>query len=172
LACGPHGVVDLAGDVSLYSAHDFGFCPAFADAAGEVVAGGLVAAEPDNAYDVQGAVGVADFASVESVPHGFAAGCFDGRDSAEFGECGVGPDAFGVVARATSRKPHPTLRAPAVKPPLDQRVTPDSGRCGKLENTYPRLPSSANQIVPPQSLPTYEPRCRERRGLGESSRAI
>jgi hypothetical protein len=85
-------MVDLAGDASLYAAHDFGFCPAFADAAGEVVAGGLVAAESDNADDVQGAVGVAVSASVESVPHGFAAGCFDGRDSAEFGERGVGPD--------------------------------------------------------------------------------
>lgn len=34
LARGQHGVVDLAGDVSLYAARDFGFCPAFADAAG------------------------------------------------------------------------------------------------------------------------------------------
>jgi hypothetical protein len=42
---GPHGVVDRAGDVSLYAAHDFGFGPAFAEAAGEVVAGGLVAAD-------------------------------------------------------------------------------------------------------------------------------
>src|ERR1700677_230183 len=40
LARGQHGVVDLAGDVSLYAAHDFGFCPAFSNAAGEVVARG------------------------------------------------------------------------------------------------------------------------------------
>ena|ERR1700677_48434 len=81
LARGQHGVVDLAGDVSLYAAHDFGFCPAFSNAAGEVVARGLVAAESNNADDVQGAVGVAVPASVESVPHGFSAGCFDERDT-------------------------------------------------------------------------------------------
>jgi hypothetical protein len=44
LAPGQDGVVDLAGDVSLDAAHDFGFGSAFADAAGEVVAAGLVAA--------------------------------------------------------------------------------------------------------------------------------
>ena len=52
------GVVDLAGDVSLYATHDFGFGPAFADAAAEVVESGLVAAHPYDADDVQGAVGV------------------------------------------------------------------------------------------------------------------
>jgi len=72
LACRQHGMVDLAGDVSLYAAHDFGFRPAFSHAAGEVVAGGLVAAESDNADDVQSAVGVAVSASVESVTHVFA----------------------------------------------------------------------------------------------------
>lgn len=81
LAGGQHGVIDLAGDVSLYAAHNFGFCSAFAGTAGEVVARGLVAAQSDNADDVQGAVGVAVPASVKSVPHGFAAGCFDGRDA-------------------------------------------------------------------------------------------
>jgi hypothetical protein len=99
LACGLHDVVDLAGNVSLYAAHDFGFCPAFADAAVEVVAGGVVAAQSNNTNDVQGAVGVAVPASVDSVPHGFAAGRF-GRDPAEFGERGVGPDAFWVVAQS------------------------------------------------------------------------
>jgi hypothetical protein len=64
LARGQHGVVDLAGDVSLYAAHDFGFCPALANAASEVVARGLVAAESSNADDVQGAGGVAVPASV------------------------------------------------------------------------------------------------------------
>lgn len=98
LAGGQHGVVDLAVDVSLYAANDFGFGPAFADAAGEVVAGGLVAAESNNADDVQGAVGVSVSAAIKSVPHGFAAGCIDGRDTAEFGERGVGTDAFRVVA--------------------------------------------------------------------------
>jgi hypothetical protein len=56
-------------------------------------------AESDDADDVQGAVGVAVSASVESVTHRFAAGCFDGRDTAQFGERSVGTDAFGVVSQ-------------------------------------------------------------------------
>ncbi len=82
------GVVDLAGDVSLYATHDFGFGPAFADAAAEVVESGLVAAHPYDADDVQGAVGISVFAAVESVAHGVAAGGFQWCDTAEFG--GVG----------------------------------------------------------------------------------
>jgi hypothetical protein len=45
-----------------------------------------VASQPNDADDVQGAVGVTVAAAVESVAHCFAAGCFDGRDTAEFGE--------------------------------------------------------------------------------------
>jgi hypothetical protein len=97
-AGGQNGTVDLAGDVSLYATHDFGFGSAFADAAGEVVAGGLVAAHPYDADDMQGAVSVPVSAAVESVPHGLAAGGFHRCDTAEFGERGVAGDAVRVVA--------------------------------------------------------------------------
>ena len=48
---------------------------------------------------MQGAVGVAVAAAVESVAHGFAAGCFERADPAEFGERGVAADPVGVVAK-------------------------------------------------------------------------
>lgn len=47
---------------------------------------------------VEGAVGLAVAAAVESVSVGFAAGGWDGADAAQGGEFGVGGDAVGVVA--------------------------------------------------------------------------
>ena len=67
---------DFAGDVALEASHDLVFGFAFGQAAGDVVAGGLVAAHAYDQDDVQSPVGVAVAAAVESVPNGFAAGGF------------------------------------------------------------------------------------------------
>jgi hypothetical protein len=69
-------VEDFAGDVALEASHDLVFGFAFGQAPGEVVAGGLVAAHAHDQDDVQGPIGVAVAAPVESVPNGFAAGGF------------------------------------------------------------------------------------------------
>jgi hypothetical protein len=104
IVCGYHRPVDLTYDLSFYAATDFGLGSAFANVTGELVAGGLVAAHPEDADDVQCVVGVAVSAADEPVPHGFTAGCFDGRDTAEFSERGVRPDAFGVAAEADTQQ--------------------------------------------------------------------
>jgi hypothetical protein len=65
--------------------HDLVFGFALPEAAGEVVAGGLVTTQAHDQDDVQGSVGVAVATAVELVPDRFAAGCFQWADSAEFG---------------------------------------------------------------------------------------
>ena len=67
---------DFAGDVTLEASHHLVFGFAFGQAAGDVVAGGLVAAHAYDEDDVQSPLGVAVAAPVESVPNGFAAGGF------------------------------------------------------------------------------------------------
>ena len=75
---------DFAGDVAFEASHDLVFGFALPEAAGEVVAGGLVTTKAHDQDDVQGSVGVAVATAVELVPDRFAAGCFQWADSAEF----------------------------------------------------------------------------------------
>jgi hypothetical protein len=65
-----------------------------------VGAASWVVAEPVEHDDVEGVVGVAVTASVESVPVDAAAAGRDGRGAAQVGECGFGGDPVGVVAGA------------------------------------------------------------------------
>ena len=69
-------------------------------AALDVGAGARVVAEPVEHDDVEGVVGVAVAASVESVSVGAAAAGRDRRDAAQVGERGFGGDPVGVVAGA------------------------------------------------------------------------
>lgn len=62
------GVEDLAGDVALDAAHDLVFGFAFGQAAGEVVAGGLMAAHAHHQDDVQSPVCVAVAVTVAGEP--------------------------------------------------------------------------------------------------------
>jgi hypothetical protein len=83
---------------SVETADDLVFRLPFNEAPCHVVAGGLVAAQAYHEDDVQGAVGVAVAAAVESASDGFAAGGFQRADPAEFGEGRLAADPVGVVA--------------------------------------------------------------------------
>lgn len=92
------GVEDFARDVAFEAAHGFLLGFAVGDAAGDVIAGGLVAVHSHDQDGVQGTIGVAVAAPIESVSYDFAAGGFQGTDAAEFGECCVAMQAVRVVA--------------------------------------------------------------------------
>ena len=97
---GDEDVVDLAGDVAFQASDDLGFGESFLGAALGVGAASWVVAEPVEHDDVEGVVGVAVAASVESVSVGAAAAGRDRRDAAQVGERGFGGDPVGVVAGA------------------------------------------------------------------------
>ena len=90
--------VDLAGDVALDAADGFASGAALGGAPVEVVAGALFAACAGQGDAVEGGVGAAVAAAVESVPSGFAGGCLDRADAAEGGEGGFAVQPVGVVA--------------------------------------------------------------------------
>ena len=62
--------IEFACDVAFEAADDFALCQALASAAGHVVAGGLVAGEPDDDDAPEGVVGVSVAAAVEAVAVG------------------------------------------------------------------------------------------------------
>ena len=97
---GDEDVVDLAGDVAFQASDDLGFGESFLGAALGVGAASGVVAEAVEHDDVEGVVGVAVAASVESVSVGAAAAGRDRRDAAQVGERGFGGDPVGVVAGA------------------------------------------------------------------------
>jgi hypothetical protein len=97
-------VEDFRGDVALEETHRLVLALALGEAPGHVVAGGLLATQPDHQDDMQSSVGVTVTAAVESVPNGFSAGGIRWADPAELGEC-----ARTAAAGATP----PTRRCPA-----------------------------------------------------------
>ena len=97
-ACDGQGAVDLAGEVALEAAHDFGFGLAFGGASSDVDLGGLVPVHAGDDGSVQRGVGLPVAASVEAV-----AGDFTGRgrnrvSAAQGGERGFAVEPVGVVA--------------------------------------------------------------------------
>jgi hypothetical protein len=93
-------VVDLAGDVAFQASDDLGFGESFLGSALGVDAASWVVAEAVEHDDVEGVVGVAVAASVESVSVDTAAAGRDRRDTAQMAELGLGGDPVGVVAGA------------------------------------------------------------------------
>jgi hypothetical protein len=85
---GDEDVVDLAGDVAFQASDDFGLGQSFLGAALGVGAAAGVVAEPVEHDDVEGVVGLAVAASVESVAVGTAAAGRDRRSTAQVGELG------------------------------------------------------------------------------------
>ena len=82
--------VEVAGDVALEAAAGFAWCLAFGDAAGDVGAGGFVAAGAGDDDGVQGAVQSPVAAPAEPVAGlDLAGGRFDRGDPAEASERGV-----------------------------------------------------------------------------------
>src|SRR6266540_5420516 len=89
---------DLAGDVALEAAQDLLLGLALGGAPGEVVAGGLVPAQPDDHDAVQRRVGLAVTTAVQPVADGLARGGIHWRGAAEGGERGLAAQPHGVVA--------------------------------------------------------------------------
>jgi hypothetical protein len=98
------GVEDFTGDVALEATHRLVLALALGEAPGHVVAGGLLATQPDHQDDMQSSVGVTVTPAVESVPNGFPLEACSGQTPAELGEC-----ARTAPAGATP----PTRRCPA-----------------------------------------------------------
>ena len=82
-------MVDLASDVSLEAADGLAAGFAFGDAAGEVVAGACVPAQPGQGDAVEGGVGLSVAAAVEAATAGLAGGCFQRVDAAQGCEGGL-----------------------------------------------------------------------------------
>ncbi len=100
---GCEDLVDLKGDVTFQTADGFAAGFAFDDAAGEVVAGGVVAGADIPAQAAQGdaverGVGLSVTAAIESVAGDFARGCLLGTDAAQRGEGCLAAEPVGVVA--------------------------------------------------------------------------
>src|SRR3989337_1142086 len=91
-------VVDVAGEGSFGAADDLFFGSALGEAAGHVVAGGLVVLEADDDDAVEGGVGLAVSSPVEAGSLVGAGGGVDGRGSAQGGEGGFAIEAVGVGA--------------------------------------------------------------------------
>jgi hypothetical protein len=93
-------VVDLAGYVALETSDDVGLGQAFLGPPFHIGAGAGVVAEPAENDHVEGPVGVAVAAAVESVSVGAAAAGGDRCGTTQVGEGGLGPDPVRVVAGA------------------------------------------------------------------------
>jgi hypothetical protein len=76
LGWGGDDLIDLPGEVALEAADGFAAGFAFGDAAGEVVAGAGVAAQPAQGDAVERGIGLAVAAAVQPATAGFAGGCF------------------------------------------------------------------------------------------------
>jgi hypothetical protein len=70
--------IDFVGDVSLEATDSFAVGLAFGDAAGEVVAGTGVPAQPAQADAVERKIGLSVTAAVEAATTGLAGGCLPG----------------------------------------------------------------------------------------------
>jgi hypothetical protein len=71
---------------------------AFGDAAGEVVAGASVPAQPRQSYAVKRRIGLSIAAAVQPATAGLARGCFQGVDAAQRGEGCLAAQSGGIVA--------------------------------------------------------------------------
>src|SRR6266511_2313552 len=88
---------DFSGHVALEAADDLLLGLALGGAPGEVVAGGLVPAQPHDHDPVERGVGLAVAAAVEPIPAGLAGGGLDGGAAAQRGERGFAAEPAGVV---------------------------------------------------------------------------
>jgi hypothetical protein len=95
---GTQARVDLPSHVALEAADDLELGEAIGGAAGHVAASALVGAETADDDHVQGAVGAAVAAAVESMALGLPGGGGQRRGPAEHGEARLAAKALGVVA--------------------------------------------------------------------------
>ena len=104
---------DFASDVAFEASHDLIFGFSFGETPCHVVAGGLVATHVHDQDDVQGSVGVAVTAAVESVPDGFAARGFQRQTPQSLARApsllirsGLSPKAASRVAAVSGPTPY------------------------------------------------------------------
>jgi hypothetical protein len=91
-------LVDLAGDVTLEDADDLRLRSSLIEASCDVGAGTHVAVHAREHDAPQRMVGLSVPAAVETMPDGFAGGCFDGRDAAQVRPGGFTTQTLWVVA--------------------------------------------------------------------------
>ena len=89
---------DLPGNESLETTDDLHFAFAICFAFFDIIKSRLVASHPDDHDAIQGSVSLPVSSPIEAMAVRFAARGWNRTDAAEFGESGLGTDAFGIVA--------------------------------------------------------------------------
>lgn len=94
-----HSTIDFSSDEALEAADDVSLGESFRGPLGDVVLGRLMVLHPNNCGAVESGIGLAMSVPRKTMTSGHARRCRYGSDAAQFGECRLGVNAVGIVAK-------------------------------------------------------------------------